>query len=108
MEGIPQPTVTWLRDGKPLIGKATVSVVDHERAHHRLVLENIKVIRSEADHLIMPQMQSRAPIFFALPGECHLPNQSQKRVWRGRQQCRSGSKSYRCYHGTNLFDGECV
>ena len=59
VEGIPQPMVTWLRNGEPFIGKATASVVDHERAHHRLVLENIKVIRSEANHLIMPQIQTR-------------------------------------------------
>ena len=47
VEGIPLPAVTWLKDGRTLIGQAaTVNVIDHQRACHSLVLENIKVIGS--------------------------------------------------------------
>ena len=47
VEGSPLPTVTWLRNGQALIGQATVTLIDHDKAHHRLGLENVKVIESE-------------------------------------------------------------
>ena len=47
VEGIPPPSITWLKDGQTLIGQATVNVIDNERTHHGLVLENIKVIDLE-------------------------------------------------------------
>jgi hypothetical protein len=54
VEGIPLPAVTWLKDGRTLIGQAaTVNVIDHQRARHSLVLENIKVIGSAVDSCLV-------------------------------------------------------
>ena len=64
VEGIPLPSITWLKDGQTLIGQASVNVIDNERTHHGLVLENIKVIRSEANRLIMCYRCRLQPLSF--------------------------------------------
>ena len=44
VEGSPLPTVTWFRNGQALIGhQASVTIIDNDKAHLRLSLENVKV-----------------------------------------------------------------